>query len=149
MISISTASDSPVFHHGDDFLDTTVEQQRIKKRQKYQQERLEYITKLVNLSKDEKAWLDKELKIYDNARAEIWRDMRKIRMEGEENSDRLSDKQYSELFDSLISLYEKNDKIQQNFIHKLRDKFTAKRAFLIYNGIKGHNSRTAREVRGR
>ena len=125
------------------------DQQWNEKKKKYQQERLDYIVKYAELSADEKSWLDKELKIYDRKRAEVWLEIKNIRTEVEKKSNSLSDDQYLGYLNQLIELQENMGKIHKDMAEKLKKKFSPKKAYIVYDGIKNHNRNVARKVRAK
>lgn len=127
----------------------TSEQQWNEKKKKYQQERLEYIVKYAELTADEKSWIDKELKDYDRKRAGVWLEIRRVRSEVDKKGDSLSDDQYLGYLNQLIELHNSLGSIHQDMAKRLRDKFSPKKAYIIYDGIKNHNSNVARKVRGK
>lgn len=125
------------------------DQQRNEKKKKYQRERLDFLVKYAELTANEKSWIDKELRNYDQKRAEVWLEIKKIRTEVEKKSNSLTDDQYLGYLNQLIELHDNLGKIHKDMAEKLTKKFSPKKAYIVYDGIKNHNRNVARKVRAK
>lgn len=123
------------------------EQQRKKKMHKFQEDRLNYIVEIADLNSDEREWLDLELKKFDNARAEVWIEMRKVRSTIEKSGADVTDQKYTECLNNLITLHQKMGEIHERFVKELQNKFTPKKAYITFDGIRSYNDRVAKKVR--
>lgn len=123
------------------------EQQRKKKMHKFQEDRLNYIAEIASLNDDEKAWLDMKLKNFDNERAEIWIEMRKVRAAIDKAGSDVTEQEYTEGLNKLVGLHKKISGLHGELVKALQEKFTPKKAYITFDGIRSYNSRVAKRVR--
>lgn len=147
LTGLSFASDYSPEQSEEFVVEKLTEQQHKKKMHRFQEDRLNYIVNLAGLTSDEKEWLDFQLKKFDNARAEVWIEMRNVRSTIERSGANVSDQKYTECLNTLVALHQKVSDIHEEFVKDLQNKLTPKKAYIIFDGIRSYNNRVAKKVR--